>query len=286
MQIINGQEIAKNIKSSIAEAIKDSKTKPCLAVIIVGENPASKIYVKNKEKACVDCGFKSLKYELPESTNENELLDLIEKLNNDKEITGILVQLPLPKHIDENKIILAIDPNKDVDCFHPINAGKLFSSKNNENLSILPCTANGCLKLIKSVCNDLEGKRAVVIGRSNIVGKPVAQLLLNENCTVTIVHSKTVNLEEITKQADIIVVAIGKAKFLKKNMIKNDVIVIDVGINRLGDGSICGDADFENIKDKCSFISPVPKGVGPMTVACLMENTYNFFLKNINNKKE
>ncbi len=286
MQIINGQEIAKNVKFSIAEAIKDFAIKPCLAVIMVGENPASKIYVKNKERACIDCGFESLKYELPESTNENELLDLIKKLNNDKEITGILVQLPLPKYIDENKIILAIDSNKDVDCFHPINVGKLFSSKNNKNLSILPCTANGCLKLIKSVCNDLEGKRAVVIGRSNIVGKPVAQLLLNENCTVTIVHSKTLNLEEITKQADIIVVAIGKAKFLKRNMIKNDVIVIDVGINRLGDGSICGDADFENIKDKCSFISPVPKGVGPMTVACLMENTYNFFLKNINNKKE
>lgn len=286
MQIINGQETAKKIKSSIAEDIKNFQTKPCLAVIIVGENPASKIYVRNKEKACAECGFDSLKYELPENTNEGELLDLIEKLNNDEKITGILVQLPLPKHINEDKIILAISPDKDVDCFHPVNVGKLFSSKNNENLNVLPCTANGCLKLIKSVCNDLNGKRAVVIGRSNIVGKPVAQLLLNENCTTTIVHSKTVNLEEITKQADILVVAIGKAKFLKKNMVKDGVIVIDVGINRLEDGSICGDVDFEDVKEKCLFISPVPKGVGPMTVACLMENTYNFFLKNINNEKE
>ncbi len=286
MQIINGQEIAKNIKSSIAEAIKDFKIKPCLAVIIVGENSASKIYVRNKEKACTDCGFESLKYELQENTNEDELLNLIKKLNKDEKITGILVQLPLPKHINENKVILAIDPKKDVDCFHPLNVGMLFSSKNNENLNVLPCTANGCLKLIKSVCNDLNGKKVVVIGRSNIVGKPVAQLLLNENCTVTIVHSRTINLEEITKQADIIVVAIGKAKFLKKNMVKDGVIVIDVGINRLEDGSICGDADFDDVKEKCLFISPVPKGVGPMTVACLMENTYNFFLKNINNRKE
>lgn len=285
MNIINGQEIAKNIKLSIANAVKKFKNKPCLAVIIVGENPASKIYVKNKEKSCIECGFESLKYELPEDAEEEEILRLIEKLNKDQNITGILVQLPLPKHIDENKVILAIDPKKDVDCFHPINVGKLFSSKKNDNLDVLPCTANGCLKLIKSVCPDLTGKRAVVLGRSNIVGKPVAQLLLNENCSISIVHSKTKNIDEITKQADIVVVAIGKAKFLTKDMIKNGAIVIDVGINRLDDGKICGDADFENIKDKCSFITPVPKGVGPMTVACLMENTYNFYLKTIGRVK-
>lgn len=281
MQLINGKELSKNIKNSLREKISVLDRKPCLAVIIIGNNPASAVYVRNKEKACADCGIISLKYELNENTSEAELLNLIDRLNKDNNVDGILVQLPLPYHsnINENKILLAINPNKDVDCFHPLNVGKVFSSKINNNYDVLPCTANGCLKLIKSVCNDLTGKHAVIIGRSNIVGKPVAQLLLNENCTTTIVHSKTRNISNITKIADILIVAVGKAKFLTADMIKNNAIVIDVGINRLEDDSICGDADFENLKDKCSYITPVPNGVGPMTVACLMENTYKFYLK-------
>lgn len=280
MQLIDGQEIAKKIKLLIKSKIENFNIKPCLAVIIVGSNQASKIYIKNKEKACKECGFDFLKYELKDNTTESDLLKLINELNNNDKITGILVQLPLPIHINEEKIILSINPEKDVDCFHPFNFGKLFSSKNNNNKNVLPCTANGCLKLIKSVCSNLEKKNAVIIGRSNIVGKPMAQLLLNENCTVTIAHSKTNNLTEITNKADIIVIAIGKAKFLTDEMIKKNAIVIDVGINRLDNNKICGDVDFENVKYKCSYITPVPKGVGPMTIACLMENTYNFYIKN------
>lgn len=284
MQIISGKGLSKNIKNNIKDKVLNFDKKPCLAVVIVGENPASKIYVRNKEKACIDCGFNSLKYELNENISEEELLKLINELNTNDEVDGILVQLPLPKHISEEKVILSINPNKDVDCFHPFNVGILYTSKKNDDCNVLPCTANGCLKLIKSVCNDLSGKNAVVIGRSNIVGKPVAQLLLNENCTTTIIHSKTKNLESITKNADIIIVAIGKARFLKSNMIKDNAIIIDVGINRLDDGSICGDVDFDDVKNKCSYITPVPGGVGPMTIACLMENTLNFYLKH-NNKK-
>lgn len=283
MQLINGLEIAKNIKLSIAHKVIKFEKKPCLVVIIVGANKASKIYVKNKEKACEECGFKSIKYELDENIKESELIELLDKLNRDDNISAILVQVPLPKHIDENKIFEAVCPEKDVDCFHPVNVGKLFSSKSNDDRNIiLPCTASGCLRLIKSVDNyqNLEGKNVVVIGRSNIVGKPLAQLLLNENCTVTIAHSRTKNLKEIASKADIIVIAIGKPKFLKKDMIKENVLIIDVGINRLDDGTVCGDVDFEDVKDKCLFITPVPKGVGPMTIACLMENTYNLFLRN------
>ncbi len=288
MKIINGKELAKTIKTSIKDKISQiTGREPCLAVVIVGNNPASKIYVKNKEKACVDCGFKSLKYELEESVSEDNLLTLIDKLNNDVNVDGILIQLPLPNHINEEKVLLAIDPNKDVDCFHPFNVGKLYTSKKNSDNCVLPCTANGCLKLIKTVCEDLSGKNAVVIGRSNIVGKPVAQLLLNENCTTTITHSRTKNIENITKNTDILVVAIGKAKFLKSSMIKDDAIVIDVGINRLEDGTVCGDVDFEEIQkqDRNISITPVPGGVGPMTIACLMENTFNFYMNSIKNKK-
>lgn len=276
MSLINGQEIAREIKRSIAEEVSKLGFKPCLAVLIVGDNRASKIYVKNKEKACEECGFRSLKYELEENSSEEELLKLLDSLNKNRDIDGILVQLPLPKHINENHILDSIDPDKDVDCFNPINVGRLYSSKTNDYKDmVLPCTAAGCLKLIKSNegYENIAGKNAVVLGRSNIVGKPVAQLLLNENCTVTITHSKTQNLEQITRQADILVVAIGKPKFLKENMVKEGAMVIDVGINRLDDGSICGDTDFDNIKDRCSFITPVPRGVGPMTIACLMENT-------------
>lgn len=282
MQIINGFEISENIKLSIANMVSKFEKKPCLVVVIVGANKASKIYVKNKEKACEECGFKSIKYELDGNTTELELIELLDKLNKNDNINAILVQLPLPKHINENRISESIHPDKDVDCFNPINVGKFFNNKNTDyNDMILPCTANGCLKLIKSINNyqNIEGKRAVIIGRSNIVGKPIAQLLLNENCTVTIAHSKTKNLAEITIQADIIVIAIGKPKFLKKDMIKKDALIIDVGINRLNNSTICGDVDFEDVKDKCLFITPVPKGVGPMTIACLIENTYNLFLK-------
>ncbi|MDR2777635.1 MAG: bifunctional 5,10-methylenetetrahydrofolate dehydrogenase/5,10-methenyltetrahydrofolate cyclohydrolase [Rickettsiales bacterium] len=279
VQIIDGHGIAKNMRLSIAEMTREHSTRPRLAVVIVGNNPASEIYIRNKEKACEECGFESVKYELSGETREQEVLGLMEKLNRDERVNGILVQLPLPKHIDERRIILALDPGKDVDCFHPLNVGKLFSSKNNSDVDIVPCTASGCLKLIKSVCPGLEGKNAVVIGRSNIVGKPTAQLLLNENCTVTLAHSRTQNLPSIAKNADIVVVAIGKAKFLNGPMVREGAIVIDVGINRLEDGSICGDVDFDSVKDICGFLSPVPRGVGPMTVACLMENTYRLFLR-------
>jgi methylenetetrahydrofolate dehydrogenase (NADP+)/methenyltetrahydrofolate cyclohydrolase len=239
-------------------------------VIIAGQDPASQIYVKNKAKACADCGIRSVQYEMKEDVSEDELVNLIEKLNNDNAVRGILIQLPLPKHIGKNRVINAINPNKDVDCFHPINIGKMFV--NEESDLILPCTPKGCMILLKSVCSNLSGKKAVVVGRSNIVGKPMAQLLLNENCTVTILHSRTVGIESEIKQADIVVLAIGKSKFLKKEMLKDGAIVIDVGINRMDNGKLCGDADFDDVYDKCSFITPVPKGVGPMTVVCLLQN--------------
>jgi methylenetetrahydrofolate dehydrogenase (NADP+)/methenyltetrahydrofolate cyclohydrolase len=278
MQLINGYEIAKDIKLSIGNKVKSYSRQPCLSVVTVGDNSASEIYIKNKEKACRECNFRSLRYNLNAAVEEGEVIELLRGLNENREVDGILVQLPLPKHIDEKKIIFSIDPNKDVDCFHPLNVGKLFSSKDNFGQNLLPCTANGCLRLIKSVCADLTGKNAVVLGRSNIVGKPTAQLLLNENCTVTVAHSRTQNIMEITKNADIVVVAIGKPKFLKKSMVKENAILIDVGINRLTDGSICGDIDFHDMAGSSVSLTPVPKGVGPMTVACLMENTYSSFV--------
>lgn len=276
-QIINGQEISLKIKEEIKIKINELNINPCLAVVLVGNEPASQIYVRNKEKACEKCGIKSLKYGLDENTTEKELIDLIKKLNENKAVNAILVQFPLPKHINEKNIINTISPEKDVDCFHPLNVGKLLIEKNFENL-LVPCTAEGCLILIESVCKNLSGKKAVVVGRSNLVGKPVAQLLLNKDCTVSILHSKTKNLEEETKTADILVVAIGKDRFIKKEMIKDDCIVIDVGINR-NENKIFGDVDFENVKEKCSFITPVPKGVGPMTIACLMRNTLKCYFK-------
>ncbi len=277
MKIINGQELAKNIKTTIKEEVNKFDRQPCLVVVLVGDNPASQVYVKNKEKACNECGFKSVLYKLSEQTTEKELIELIEKLNNDNTVDGILVQAPLPDHINFETIMSTISPYKDVDCFSPINVGKFFIGK---NYFTVPCTASGCIKLIKTVETDLAGKKAVVIGRSNIVGKPVAQMLLNENCSVIITHSKTKNLEELTKQADIVIVAIGRPKFLKSNMIKDGAIIIDVGINRLEDGSICGDVDFEEFKDRDCYLTPVPKGVGPMTIACLLENTLKCFNNN------
>ena len=278
MKIINGQELAKNIKTTIKEEVNKFDRQPCLVVVLVGDNPASQVYVKNKEKACNECGFKSVLYKLSEQTTEKELIELIEKLNNDNTVDGILVQAPLPDHINFETIMSTISQYKDVDCFSPINVGKFFIGK---NYFTVPCTASGCIKLIKTVETDLAGKKAVVIGRSNIVGKPVAQMLLNENCSVIITHSKTKNLEELTKQADIVIVAIGRPKFLKSNMIKDGAIIIDVGINRLEDGSICGDVDFEEFKDRDCYLTPVPKGVGPMTIACLLENTLKCFNNNI-----
>lgn len=277
MKIINGQELSKSIRLDIKNKVDNFHRQPCLVVVLVGNNPASQVYVKNKEKACNECGFKSVLYKLNEKTTEKELIELIEKLNNDNTVDGILVQAPLPDHINFETIMSTISPYKDVDCFNPINVGKFFIGK---NYFTVPCTASGCIKLIKTVETDLAGKKAVVIGRSNIVGKPVAQMLLNENCSVIITHSKTKNLEELTKQADIIIVAIGKSKFLKSNMVKDGTIIIDVGINRLEDGSICGDVDFEEFKDRDCYLTPVPKGVGPMTIACLLENTLKCFNNN------
>lgn len=281
-KIINGTELSKSIKNDLKIKIDDIKNKynkvPCLAVILVGDNPASQVYVKNKEKACEKCGIKSLKYNLSENTTEEELVNLIDKLNKNKEVNGILVQLPLPKHISDKKIIEKINPDKDVDCFHPINVGKMFIGDFDFNKSMLPCTPKGCVKLLKSVLKeDLSGKKVCIVGRSNIVGKPISMLLLNENCTVKIVHSKTKDLKSECLWADILVVAIGKPRFIKRDMVKDNAIIIDVGINRVGD-KLCGDVDFDDVVEKISYITPVPGGVGPMTVACLMENVYNAFL--------
>ena len=260
-------EIKQEVKKEV-EKLQKNGVFPCLAVVLVGENSASKVYVNNKKKACEVCGISSLSYELPESTTEAELLELIQKLNEDKKINGILVQLPLPKHIDESKVILAISPEKDVDCFHPQNVGALHTG----GKGFLPCTPAGILELIKRSGYDITGKECVVIGRSNIVGKPVAMLLLKENGTVTICHSKTKNLPEVCKRADIIVVATGKRNTLTKDMVKEGAIVIDVGMNRNEEGKLCGDVDFENVKEKVEAITPVPGGVGPMTIAMLMKN--------------
>ncbi|MDD2839587.1 MAG: tetrahydrofolate dehydrogenase/cyclohydrolase catalytic domain-containing protein [Rickettsiales bacterium] len=281
-KLISGTALSNQIKEDLAIKISEISKKynkvPSLAVVIVGSDPASQLYVKNKEKACEKCGIKSLKYELPENTSEQEIVELIKKLNNDKNVNGILVQLPLPKHISEEKIMNLIFPEKDVDCFSPINIGNMFIGNYDFNKSLLPCTPKGCVKLIKSICGDnLSGKKACIVGRSNIVGKPVAQLLLKENCTIKTVHSKTENLKDETKWADILIVAMGKPKFIKNDMIKDGAIVIDVGVNRIESG-LCGDADFDDIINKVSYMTPVPGGVGPMTVACLMENVFNAFL--------
>jgi methylenetetrahydrofolate dehydrogenase (NADP+)/methenyltetrahydrofolate cyclohydrolase len=268
-KIINGKEIAEEIKNEIKNEITKLKTKPCLAVIVVGKNPSSQIYVKNKKLACEKVGIKSISHELKENTSEKELLKLINNLNSDKNIHGILVQLPLPIHIDENKIINAINPEKDVDGFHPLNIGKMMLGTK----TLLPCTPAGIIEILKRSNVEIEGKHAVVLGRSNIVGKPLAQLLLNENATISICHSKTKSLAEISKQADILIVAIGKANFITKEMIKKDAIIIDVGINRMENNKICGDVDFEDVKNKASLITPVPGGVGPITIAMLLQNT-------------
>lgn len=272
MNIIDGKAVALKVKNQVkleCEALKEKGITPGLAVIIVGDDPASQVYVRNKEKACEECGFHSVKYALDANTTQQELNALIDELNNDDSINGILCQLPLPSHLDDKEVINRIDPIKDVDAFHPVNVGAIMIGDYN----FLPCTPAGVMELIHSTGVELEGKKAVVMGRSNIVGKPMAMLLLHENATVEITHSKTKNLSEIISEADILVAAVGKAKFVKADMVKQGAVVIDVGMDRDENGKLCGDVDFEDVKEKCSYITPVPGGVGPMTIAMLMKNT-------------
>lgn len=269
---MDGRLVSKTVREEIKEEVAKLKEKgvvPGLAVIIVGENPASKVYVANKEKACAELGIYSEKYALPENTTQEELVNLIDRLNNDDKIDGILCQLPLPKHIDEKVIIDTIDYRKDVDAFHPINVGKIMIG----DFDFLPCTPAGVMEILKYYNVDVSGKECVVIGRSNIVGKPQAMLLLHNNATVTICHSRTKNLKEVTKRADVLVSAVGVAGFVKKDMVKEGAVVIDVGMNRNELGKLCGDVEFEKVSEVASKITPVPGGVGPMTITMLMKNT-------------
>ena len=272
MKILDGKAVSLKVKESVkirADELKKFGVEPTLAVVLVGEDKASQTYVRAKEKACNEYGIKSVAHRLSENTTQNELLALINVLNLDDSIHGILVQLPLPKHIDTNVVLAAIDPRKDVDGFHAVNVGKLVSGLE----GFVPCTPLGVMEILKEYSIDVAGLNAVVIGRSNIVGKPMANLLLNASATVTVTHSKTKNLKEICKNADLIVAAIGKPFFLKADMVKDGAVVVDVGINRLDDGRLVGDVDFEEVAPKCSYITPVPGGVGPMTIAMLLNNT-------------
>jgi methylenetetrahydrofolate dehydrogenase (NADP+) / methenyltetrahydrofolate cyclohydrolase len=267
-QIIDGKAFAFALREKVKAHVAQLSQKPGLAVVIVGEDAASKVYVAAKEKACIEVGMASYGYKLPQETSEADLLTLVEKLNQDPRVHGILVQLPLPKHIDEAKIIESISPAKDVDGFHAINQGKLMSGAK----GLVPCTPLGCLLLLKSIHKDLSGLHALVIGRSNIVGKPMAMLLLNESCTVTIAHSRTRNLPELCRQADIVVAAVGRPRLVQGAWLKQGATVIDVGINRV-EGKLVGDVDFASAQAQAAHITPVPGGVGPMTIACLMANT-------------
>ena len=272
MKILDGKAVSLKVKESVkvrAEELKKFGVEPTLAVILVGEDKASQTYVRAKEKACNEYGIKSVAHRLSENTTQAELLALINVLNLDDSIHGILVQLPLPKHIDTNTVLATIDPAKDVDGFHAVNVGKLVSGLD----GFVPCTPLGVMEILKEYGIDVAGLNAVVIGRSNIVGKPMANLLLNASATVTVTHSKTKNLKEICKNADLIVAAIGKPFFLKADMVKDGAVVVDVGINRLDDGRLVGDVDFDEVASKCSYITPVPGGVGPMTIAMLLNNT-------------
>ena len=272
-EIIDGKLVSKitreKLKLSAAEFISKTGIVPGIAVIIVGDNPASLVYVRNKHKACAEVGFNSFEIALSGSTSEDELIEKIEELNKDEKVHGILVQLPLPEEISEKRVIEAIDKNKDVDAFHPFNVGKILSG----DYTFLPCTPAGIITLLDYYKIDLSGKRCAVIGRSNIVGKPMALLLTERNATVTLCHSRTENLSEITRESDVVVVAIGRAEFLKGDMIKDGAVVIDVGINRLPDGRLVGDVCFSEAIRKASYITPVPGGVGPMTITTLMQNT-------------
>lgn len=270
-KIIDGKAISATIKDELKEQVKAYKEQGIeitLAVVKVGNDPASAVYVRNKEKACEYVGITSRTLALPEETTEEELLKVVEDLNNDSAVNGILVQLPLPKHIDESKILLAIDSNKDVDGFHPVNVGKMVIGED----AFLPCTPAGIIEMLKRSDVDITGKECVVIGRSNIVGKPMSILMLKENATVTIAHSRTRDLKEVTKRADILIAAIGKAKFVTDEYVKDGAVVIDVGMDRDENGKLCGDVDFESVEKKASAITPVPGGVGPMTVTMLLVN--------------
>ncbi|MGH0606583.1 bifunctional methylenetetrahydrofolate dehydrogenase/methenyltetrahydrofolate cyclohydrolase FolD [Bacillus mycoides] len=270
--IIKGNEVAEKKRAQLKEKVvklKEQGIVPGLAVILVGEDPASRSYVKGKEKGCEQVGIYSELIELPETITEERLLVEIDRLNGDDHINGILVQLPLPKHIEEKAIIERISPEKDVDGFHPISVGRMMTGQD----TFLPCTPHGILELVKETNLDISGKHVVVIGRSNIVGKPVGQLFLNENATVTYCHSKTQNIKELSKLADILIVAVGRPKMVTADYIKEGAVVIDVGVNRLETGKLCGDVDFDNVLDVAGYITPVPKGVGPMTITMLLHNT-------------
>ena len=268
---LDGKMVSAKVRGSILEEVnklKEQGVRPGLAVIIVGEDPASQVYVRNKERACEECGFYSEKYALPEETTQEQLLELIEELNHNPRIDGILCQLPVPKHIDDQAIIDAISPEKDVDAFHPVNVGKIMVG----NFDFLPCTPAGVMQLLEEYGIDPQGKNCVVIGRSNIVGKPMSMLLLHKHGTVTICHSRTKNLKEVCAQADILVAAVGKADFVTADMVKEGATVIDVGMNRK-DGKLCGDVCFDEVNEKAAYLTPVPGGVGPMTITMLMKNT-------------
>ena len=273
MQIIDGKKVSAEVKANVKKLTDELKEThgitPGLAVVIVGDDPASRVYVNNKKKACEAVGFISEEYALPAETTQEELLSLVDTLNNKESINGILVQLPLPKHLDDKAVIEAISPLKDVDAFHAVNVGKIMLGE----YDFLPCTPAGVMEMLRSYEIPVESRECVVIGRSNIVGKPMSMLLLHENGTVTICHSRTKNLAEVCKRADILVAAVGIPKFVKADMVKDGAVVIDVGMDRDENGKLCGDVDFENVKDKCSYITPVPGGVGPMTIATLMKNT-------------
>lgn len=269
---IDGKEVSASVRNDITEKVNELKAKgitPGLAVIIVGNDPASRVYVNNKKKGCEQTGMNSFEYALPEETTTEDLIALIEKLNGDKDVHGILCQLPVPKHIDEEKVLNAISPDKDVDAFHPVNCGKVMTG----DYTFAPCTPAGMIEMLKYYNIPVAGKHCVIIGRSNIVGKPMAMLMLKENATVTICHSRTQNLSKITKQADVLVAAVGRPKFVTADMVKEDAVVLDVGINRMEDGKLCGDVDFDAVCEKTSYITPVPGGVGPMTITMLLKNT-------------
>lgn len=273
MQIIDGKKVSAEVKEKVRlDTLKlkeEHGLTPGLAVIIVGDDPASRVYVNNKKKACEAVGFVSEEYALPASTTQEELLELVDTLNKKSDINGILCQLPLPKHLDDKAVIERISPQKDVDAFHAVNVGKIMLGE----YEFLPCTPAGVMEMLHSYDIPVEGKECVVIGRSNIVGKPMGMLLLHENGTVTICHSRTKNLSEVCRRADILVAAVGRAKFVTADMVKDGAVVIDVGMNRDENGKLCGDVDFDAVAPKCSYITPVPGGVGPMTIATLMKNT-------------
>ena len=276
MVIIDGKAVATKVRNQLKEEVASLGAEIGLAVVLVGDDNASRIYVRNKINACAEIGLKSTLVELPATATEAEVLDAVAKLNNDNGIHGIIVQLPLPRHIDTDKVLASINPSKDVDGCHYVQKGKLWTG----TPETLPCTPYGCIELLKHYNIEISGKHAVVIGRSNLVGRPLAELLLRENATVTICHSRTSNLADITKQADILCTAIGQSKFVTADMVKDGAVVIDVGINRGDDGKLCGDVDFENVSGKCSHITPVPGGVGPMTVTMLMKNTVEAYKRN------